>query len=442
MIRNPMSAWFTVLLALCIGCSSGSSGSKRSPGAAESEDDSSCPRGSKGCPCTEAGYCDKGLVCRSDQCEKRASTAGNDDGAWSDGDDQSGDEHGASATGGAGSSFPGANAGSSARDGEGGAAGSWSSETGGLANTGGASFGGRTGAGGAVISLGGSIAVGGSIVGPGGVPAIGGAVIATGGTTATGGSVTGPGGAPGTGGAVIGLGGITGIGGAVIGLGGITGTGGVVIGLGGITGIGGVVMGVGGSSGIGGGGAGGVPTCDPNFGSGDACGGDEVGSWTLADTCPDSDLLQQMQSACEGATGADDSPVPQGALMLDGETFSKWLYLYHEITLQIPEGSACLDEEVVDCPQVGSDLAALDSSVAAYCVSDSANGCDCLFIGGTESSTSGTYTVNRSSGRLTLNEGEGVYDYCVQGDFMTMRQASGSGSGSGSEEDIVQLYAR
>ena len=450
MIRNPMSAWFTVLLALCIGCTSASSGSKRSPGVAGSEEDS-CQRGSKGCPCTEAGYCEKGLVCRSNVCEKRAS--GDDDGAWGDGDDKSGDDDDASDTGGSGFQPSGANAGSSARDGEGGAAGFGSSATGGLANSGGASFGGRMGTAGAVTGLGGNIGIGGSVIGPGGVPAIGGMVIGTGGTTGTGGSVIGPGGAPGIGGTVIGEGGITGtggsvirpggaagIGGTVIGIGGITGTGGLTVGLGGITGIGGSVIGTGGITGTGGfgiGGTSGVPTCDPSFGSDDACGGDELGTWILMDACTDSGLLAELQSACEGATSQDYSDA-SGTLTLDGETFSRSLYLVHSVVLQIPQGSACLDEEVVDCAQVGSELGAIDSSVTASCSSDYANGCICQFVGVTESSASGAYTVNRNNGRLTLNEGEGVYDYCVQGDFMTTRQTSASGS----EEDIVQLYTR
>lgn len=203
---------------------------------------------------------------------------------------------------------------------------------------------------------------------------------------------------------------------------------------------GGAVIGVGGSIGVGGtvvGGAGGVPTCDPTFGSGDACGGDELGYWTLESMCTNDGLLQQLLSACEGATGEDYS-FADGTLTLDGETYSKWTYLYRVVDLQVPEGNPCLDEGAVTCTQLESELEAIDSTLTAFCSSDYADGCDCQVLGTTSMSTSGTYAVNRTSGQLTLNDSESIYDYCVQGDSMTARQTSDSGPEAG----LVQLYVR
>jgi hypothetical protein len=445
MIRIPTNAWFFVLLGLCVGCASHSSGSKRSEDTAGPEDES-CPRGSKGCRCTEAGYCDSGLVCRSNECVKRASAARDDNGAWDDGSDESGDDDDDMlGSGGAGiNGAPGANAGSSPRGGQGGAAGTVPSENGGLAHTGGAvglgGFSGNTPIGGAVSGLGGSTGVGGTVIGEGARTGVGGAVSGLGGSAGVGGFVVGVGGSTGVGGFVVGVGGSTGVGGFVIGLGGSTATGGTFVGSGGVLGIGGFVIGLGGGSGTGGtatGGAAGAPACDPAFSSDDACGGNEQGTWTLEEACTDSDLLDELQSACEGAMG-QDYRTASGTLILDGESFSRSVYVYDSIDLQVPEGNACLAEGAVTCSELGTLLAAIDSDLEAFCVSDDANGCDCVFVRAIESSSSGAYTVNGSNGKLTFNDGEQVFDYCVQGELMTLRDTDSTGSEAG----IVQLYTR
>jgi hypothetical protein len=183
---------------------------------------------------------------------------------------------------------------------------------------------------------------------------------------------------------------------------------------------------------------GGTATCDPSFGPSDACGGDERGTWNVAQACTDGGLLDQIEAQCEGSTATDNSEA-SGTLVLDGTTFTRDVTINVSVELSIPEGNECLGSGLIGCGTLGATLGALISDLSAACTDDGSNGCTCTFEGTSQAENTGTYTVDRAAGQLVIDpSGDAItYDYCIEEGILTARETVGQGF----EDQVVQVYA-
>jgi hypothetical protein len=195
-----------------------------------------------------------------------------------------------------------------------------------------------------------------------------------------------------------------------------------------------------GSAGSDGGGCtpGGATTCHPSFSQSDACGGDERGTWNLAEACTGGAVLEQIEAQCAGSTATDNSEA-SGTLALDGTSYSRDVTVIVFVEFSIPEGNACLLGGVVTCGALGTTLGALIDGLSVGCADDGSNGCTCTFEGTIAGVNEGTYTVDREAGRMVIDPtGDAItYDYCVQEGIFTARETEGQGF----EDQVVQVYA-
>jgi hypothetical protein len=186
-------------------------------------------------------------------------------------------------------------------------------------------------------------------------------------------------------------------------------------------------------------GAGGQDLCDPTFSTSDACGGEERGTWKLVGACTAVGFLETFLSRCRGATG-EDRTTGTGTVVLDGTHYSRTVTVHQSYEVLLPAGNFCRGDQSSDCSELASMVALLGYDLSGTCVSDGAGGCECAFAGETVSTSSGTYTVDRAAGELDAHgdDGDYLYDYCVEGERMTGRRRTGSDIETG----IVQLLLR
>ena len=124
---------------------------------------------------------------------------------------------------------------------------------------------------------------------------------------------------------------------------------------------------------------------------------------------------------------------------MDGTSFTRDVSVGVSLDLSIPPGNECLAGGLVGCSALGLALSSLVPDVSASCADDGGGGCDCTFDGTSGGDSTGTYTVDRTAGRLVIDPtGDAItYDYCIQEGILTARETDSQGL----EDQVVQVYA-
>jgi hypothetical protein len=146
-----------------------------------------------------------------------------------------------------------------------------------------------------------------------------------------------------------------------------------------------------------------------------ACGGNIVGSWSIASTCVNDDL-SKFTDGCPGAFAQTKDYQVTGMISYSsGSTFTLTSTRTGKVAVRYP--AACLtppDGVEVTCSQLGAGLAAGGKYDSVDCVSNGA-GCDCTF-GLTPEIVSGAdmYSISADNVLSTADYDQSIY--CVKGD--------------------------
>jgi hypothetical protein len=144
------------------------------------------------------------------------------------------------------------------------------------------------------------------------------------------------------------------------------------------------------------------------------CGGDVVGTWSIASTCLAVDT-STFTADCPSATAHPDGYQITGMVTYDADlTFTMMTTLTGNVVAKYP--AACLtppNGAPVTCEQLRAGLLAPGRYASVDCAADG-TGCDCTFGMGTQSFTgTGTYKV---IGSVLLAGTADESDYCVKSD--------------------------
>lgn len=145
-----------------------------------------------------------------------------------------------------------------------------------------------------------------------------------------------------------------------------------------------------------------------------ACGGDIVGSWSIASTCLGVDV-SSFTADCPSSTAYANGYQITGMITYDADmTFTLMSTMSGSVVARYP--AACLtpaDGVAVTCDQLGTALLATGKYASVDCL---ANGtaCDCT-VGTTPQTFTATGTYSITAGVLLAGTAD-ESDYCVKGD--------------------------
>jgi hypothetical protein len=148
-----------------------------------------------------------------------------------------------------------------------------------------------------------------------------------------------------------------------------------------------------------------------------ACGGDIVGTWTIASTCLGVDL-RSYTDGCQGSVAQPNDYQLTGTITYDANMmFTVTSTVTGTVTVRYP--AACLtppDGVEVTCDKLEAGLLAPGMYKSVQCVSNG-TGCDCTFEGMPETeSRSGPYEITGMSKNVLVAQAVDESDYCVNGD--------------------------
>jgi hypothetical protein len=155
-----------------------------------------------------------------------------------------------------------------------------------------------------------------------------------------------------------------------------------------------------------------------------ACGGNIVGSWTIASSCLDVDVSGAVPDYCTAATAKDMGVQLTGTVTYNANlTYTKKTTLNGKIVVTFP--ASCLaggDGGALTCDQLATQLKLDPTYTDVSCVA-AGTGCACTSTLAPQSQTkTGMYTTT-SAGLLTEAEtgrtSPDVSDYCVKTDTLT-----------------------
>lgn len=157
-----------------------------------------------------------------------------------------------------------------------------------------------------------------------------------------------------------------------------------------------------------------MPTCDPSFGAGDACGGDPAGTWTYRLACTDQDFFAPLQQACPGLQVSNQLATTGGTVELRANgTFTR------SVTTDVAAQSVW----PAFCAQAAGGCAALQvyidslGDVTASCSSAAGGACACDLAAQIGTFDNGLYTVN---GGIVVADGHEYY-FCEQQGVLSYR---------------------
>jgi hypothetical protein len=177
----------------------------------------------------------------------------------------------------------------------------------------------------------------------------------------------------------------------------------------------------GGKTGGDGGGGGSGATCSSNA----SCGGDIVGTWTIAQACY-ATLSRPLSCAQEQQSVSDQV---QTGTMVFGSDGTFMLMTRTTGTLSILLPPSCLAEQAATCAEADANLRELaeisETFTSASCVDD-AGTCACALMFDISSNGSGTYTTAGSTLTITSSGDPRDSTYCVAGSTLVMAVEAGS----------------
>jgi len=181
-------------------------------------------------------------------------------------------------------------------------------------------------------------------------------------------------------------------------------------------------------------------TCTPGAGStvckdswASPCGGDPIGSWTLASACASKDL--GVLGICYPGTITDNSTV-SGSLVFDGTTLTR--NVTFNVSLEVHVPPACTGNGTASCSSLAAGMTQNVAIGTVTCADDGSQGCDCQLIANISDVSTASYTLDGNE--IVVDKGlatERRWAYCISSGVLTARE---SGTGV-AEEDIVQVYS-
>jgi hypothetical protein len=156
-------------------------------------------------------------------------------------------------------------------------------------------------------------------------------------------------------------------------------------------------------------------TCNPTFGSAEACGGDPVGNWAYQTMCANDDPLAQVRTQCPGAMTGNILHIVQGTLTIRSDmTFTR--HDHNTITTDFtlpPECAAATG----GCTGIAAVIQMGFPGSTVTC--SGASTCSCHMSQPLDIDDFGTYSV--SGGVITANPGNPQapqYYFCVNGNVL------------------------
>lgn len=173
--------------------------------------------------------------------------------------------------------------------------------------------------------------------------------------------------------------------------------------------------------------------CRDNWAS--PCGGDPIGSWTLATACLARDV--GILGICTPGTITDNSTV-SGSLTFDGSLLTREVKFNISLDLHIPP--ACTGDGTVACSTLPSGMTPRVAAIGGeiVCSDDGSRGCDCTLTAQVSDVSIKSYVIDGSE--VVTDPGlssERRWAYCVADGVLTARESGGDVA----EEDVVQVYS-
>ena len=157
-----------------------------------------------------------------------------------------------------------------------------------------------------------------------------------------------------------------------------------------------------------------------------ACGGDVFGTWTVVSECFDAEV---EQFGCQ--TVDYRSSESTGSYTFSDEGWA--VELASTVRFSLTEPTSCVGPGAT-CDSIQADIERQFSSSSetgtAACSSQGSD-CRCVVVANSTDSGSGTLTTAGNSLTLLLDPQSGTrttFDYCVEGDTLTLHQAGGGGT--------------
>ncbi len=147
-----------------------------------------------------------------------------------------------------------------------------------------------------------------------------------------------------------------------------------------------------------------------------ACGGAVVGTWDYESACAEG-VWDDAKKACPTLGITSQSGTVQGRLLFTANTVSRAAKVTFSAKLNWP--SACLQGASCQAAQT----ALLKVFTTATCTNGTAGSCDCSVTSVTSGTSAGT-PYSLQGNQIVVNDGN-KFDYCVTGESMTYRWASG-----------------
>jgi hypothetical protein len=145
------------------------------------------------------------------------------------------------------------------------------------------------------------------------------------------------------------------------------------------------------------------------------CGGDVVGSWTVADSCigvpqEDTDQLDALKQQCPQLTYRTSSDAA-GIALFTADTYAFGFAATATIKLRFP--ASCIGG--LGCAAAGQLLGSYLAAAGSSLTCTGSGNCDCTVTATVPYADSGTYTKSGTTLTLTGAGGTSPLPYCVEG---------------------------
>ncbi|MBN1962695.1 MAG: hypothetical protein JW841_17315 [Deltaproteobacteria bacterium] len=174
-------------------------------------------------------------------------------------------------------------------------------------------------------------------------------------------------------------------------------------------------------------------SCDTDFNSDNACGGELTGTWHLADICVNTDELAALFSQATCIVKINNVVVSDitGTAVFSGTTVQRTVNATAQVQVTYP--LSCFPS--YQCVYFGLLIDTFINTAAATTCSEDSSGCNCTITLAFNENSDATYaTLN---GTMTINE-KSTYYYCVDGWQVSFRQYGNNAD----ESSFTQVYVR
>ncbi|MEL6547498.1 MAG: hypothetical protein AAFQ82_22935, partial [Myxococcota bacterium] len=111
-----------------------------------------------------------------------------------------------------------------------------------------------------------------------------------------------------------------------------------------------------------------------------------------------------------------------GTLTVDETNFTEALTGTVSANVVIPTQCLVVQGQQVNCAVIQA-LVNSEDGITSACTEQTDGSCDCAITADLSYDTAGTYTVENGVATVTTSEGMVEYDYCVEGNQLTVRES-------------------